>query len=71
MITEATIMGELSEPTAIPLNISSINATDEIKRNHLQSQEITKFPEAEKSTELATKFIRLKKALRRRSSNIF
>lgn len=68
MITETNIMSEISEPTAIPLNI---NSTDEIKRNHLKTLKSEVFLEPTNSTDLSEKFLRLKKALRRRSSNIF
>lgn len=68
MTTETTIVSEISEPTAIPLNV---NSTDEIKRNRLKPLESEVFLETVNSTDLSEKFFRLKKALRRRSSNIF
>ena len=68
MITEISSLGEINEAVALTQN-SSI--TDEIKRNHLQSQEVTEVPSQPKLTDFAVKFARLKKSLRKRSSNIF
>lgn len=68
MITEINPSSEINEVVTLTQNV---NIVDEIKRNHLQSQETEIIVEQVKTTDFAAKFARLKKSLRKRSSNIF
>lgn len=68
MITETNAVSEINETAAIDRNI---NVTNEIKRNHLQLQETEQVSSNLTTTDFSEKFARLKKSLRKRSSNIF
>ena len=68
MITETISVSETNETAAM---MQSVGVTDEIRRNHLQQKEITQISDVVGATDFTVKFARLKKALRKRSSNIF
>lgn len=68
MITEINPLSEINEAVAL---IQNTNIIDEIKRNHLQPQETGQVSNQITPTDFAVKFARLKKSLRKRSTNIF
>ena len=67
MITATKIAAENNEAAVV----NTAAATDEIKRNHLQTPALKPVVTDFQATEFTVKFARLKKALRRRTSSIF